>query len=128
MERTARCCCGALTVKVSGEPVLNALCHCDDCKRRTGTAFGWSTYFREEDVLGTAGEARTYAPASGTGTRSFCARCGSTLYWRAAFFPEMLGVAGGAFVDSPLPEPSASYRDSNACAWLALPEGWTRSG
>lgn len=110
---------------IAGEPVLNALCHCDDCKRRTGSAFGWSAYFSDEQVKQTQGGAVTYRPASGTGERSFCAHCGSTLYWRAAAFPGVLGIAGGSVIDPPLPEPAASYRDSKRCLWLALPDGWT---
>ena len=40
VERRARCCCGRLSVRVRGEPVINGLCHCDDCRRRTGSALG----------------------------------------------------------------------------------------
>lgn len=126
--RTARCCCGALSIRLRGEPVVNALCHCDDCRRRTGSAFGWSTYFRDEDVEAIDGAATDYATATGSGTRSFCPRCGSTLYWRAAGFAGVIGVAGGSFVEQPIAAPTASYRDSRRCHWLDLPRAWERNG
>jgi len=46
----ARCSCGQLSLEVEGEPVLNALCYCTDCRRRTGSAFGWQAYFLEAQV------------------------------------------------------------------------------
>ncbi|WP_444972210.1 GFA family protein [Zooshikella harenae] len=37
--KTAECCCGACTVSVQGNPVILAICHCKNCKKRTGSAF-----------------------------------------------------------------------------------------
>jgi hypothetical protein len=126
VERVARCCCGKLSIRVVGDPVLSGVCHCDDCHRRTGSAFGWSAYFPLDRVKAIKGKAKTYAPAAGTGTRHFCRHCGSTVYWSANGLPDMLGVAGGGFAETPLPPPAHSYRDSKRCAWLDLPEDWER--
>ena len=124
--RKASCCCGALTIVATGEPVLNAICHCDNCKRRTGSAFGWSCYFRDEDFGETTGEAAAYVfeSASGRQERRFCSQCGSTLYWRSAIFPGLVGVAGGALAPGGIGEPVMSASESSRCAWLALPEAW----
>jgi len=40
MTRTATCCCGSASITVKDDPILNGICHCNDCKRRTGSAFG----------------------------------------------------------------------------------------
>ena len=45
MDRLARCCCGALRAEVSGDPTLVAACHCEQCQRRTGAAFGISALY-----------------------------------------------------------------------------------
>jgi hypothetical protein len=127
-ERTARCCCGQLSIRVIGAPVLNGLCHCEDCRRRTGSAFGWSAYFPEDSVRGYYGKVESYTPLSGTGTRHFCGECGTTLYWYATGLKELVGIAGGAFVDPALPPPTASYRDTQRCGWLGLPSDWQRKG
>jgi hypothetical protein len=50
MSRTAHCCCGALRAKVSGDPSLMVACHCEQCQRRTGMAFGVSAYFPADQV------------------------------------------------------------------------------
>lgn len=38
----ASCCCGKSTIEAEGPVRLNAICHCENCKRRTGSALGWS--------------------------------------------------------------------------------------
>jgi len=125
VTRRARCCCGRLAISVAGEPVLNALCHCDDCRRRTGSAFGWSAYFRDDQVVGVEGAAFEYAvPVATPQVRRFCGDCGSTLFWSTGNFPGHTGVAGGAFLDPPLSEPTAAYRAAKRCAWLTLPAAW----
>ena len=62
MNRIARCCCEACEIEVAGEPVLNAICHCDNCKRRTGSAFGWSAYFADDSVVARRGELARFEP------------------------------------------------------------------
>jgi hypothetical protein len=128
--REARCCCGACAIQVQGDPAINALCHCRDCQRRTGSAFGWSTYFPNAAVTATIGAFRTYAPqgkAPGTTDdwqeRIFCGKCGTTLSWRSAAFAGLTGIAGGCFTE-PLPEPTMTVANETRCAWLDLPQGW----
>ena len=50
MTRVVHCCCRAGRIEGEGEPSLKAVCICSSCKRRTGSAFGWSAYFRNEDI------------------------------------------------------------------------------
>lgn len=64
------CLCGRVRFKVQGEPLRVGLCHCTDCRRSSGSAFGAFAIFRRDAYQGT-GELATY-----TG-RSFCLQCGS---------------------------------------------------
>ena len=127
-RREARCCCGACAIRVQSEPVINAVCHCTNCRRRTGSAFGWSVYFKNEDVTATLGAFRTYsikgeAGAENSQERVFCGTCGTTLFWRNQDFAELTGIAGGCFSE-PLPEPTVTVGNETRCAWVTLPEGW----
>ena len=103
--RTARCACGACHIKVEGELISSGLCSCDNCKRRTGAPFGWSVYFRDEQVRRDEGPLTVL---EGMGKRWFCATCGSTLYWKSfgAWRPGQTGFAGGCFADPTLPSPN----------------------
>ena len=65
--RKAVCCCGDCSIAVEGEPVLNAICNCSSCKKRTGSAFGWSAYFPDDKVLAKTGELKTYSKRGDAG-------------------------------------------------------------
>jgi hypothetical protein len=131
--REARCSCGACSIQVRGDPALNAVCHCAECRRRTGSAFGWSVYFRNDQVTATLGAFRTYAPAGKAPNagaaeweeRVFCGKCGTTLSWRASKLEGLTGIAGGCFSDAAtLPPPTMTLDDGARCAWVTLPAGW----
>ena len=125
MVRKAVCCCGQCAIEVTGEPYVNGVCHCDDCKRRTGAAFGWNVYFANADVSATVGEVRHYRlEGRNPQTRFFCATCGSTLYWKSAFLPNHTGVAGGCFAESAPPEPTVTVSNPGREAWVGLPDAW----
>ena len=124
MTRIARCCCQACRIEVEGEPTMNAVCNCASCKRRTGSAFGWSVYFRNEDIRERRGDLTVYLVAGPPeGRRWFCSRCGTTLSWDGG---DQTGFAGGCFVDTPLPEPNITSHYDRRFAWVALPDGWMR--
>lgn len=126
MSRKAVCCCGDASITVEGEPSFNAVCHCSSCKKRTGSAFGWSVYFPDDKVVEVKGALLVYSKPGDAGyERHFCKRCGTTLYWKSfAFFADHTGVAGGCFTDDPLPAPNVSANENGRCIWLNLPEDW----
>ena len=122
---TGVCCCGASTIKVSGEPAFGATCHCNNCRKRTGSAFGWSAYYPEVQVVGPDGDLSTYEPEiDAPQTRWFCRNCGTTLAWRTGRFPGLIGVAAGAFIDEPLASPNISNGSSTCVTWITLPSDW----
>lgn len=128
MTRKASCCCGACSVEVEGEPALNAVCHCTNCKRRTGSALGWSAYFADDRVLDRNGDFRVYEVTGANPQRRwFCTLCGSTLLWKLEARPGQTGIAGGCFADPPLPAPSITVSNDGRCTWLGLPTGWRTS-
>jgi len=128
MAAKATCCCGACSIEIEGAPVLNAICHCTNCKRRTGSAFGWSVYVADRQVSARSGQLRLYEIA-GTGAqrRWFCAACGTTLYWTTSWRPGETGIAGGCFADPSLAPPSITVSNDGRCAWLGLPAEWRTS-
>jgi hypothetical protein len=125
MIRKASCCCQKCSIEVEGEPAMNAICHCNSCKRRTGSAFGWSAYFTDAQVLRKTGDLKVYAIATpAPAHRSFCMNCGSTLFWTADIMPGYTGVAAGCFTEIPLPAPTMSASHDGRCSWLSLPADW----
>ncbi|MFC7047827.1 GFA family protein [Emcibacter nanhaiensis] len=124
MTRKAQCCCGACVVEVSSEPALHGVCNCNNCKKRTGSAFGISAYFWAEDVRVVSDNTAIYALSNDHGKqeRHFCRNCGTTLYWQVEIFAGMTGVAGGCFAEDPLPDPTFYAMLDNKCAWVSFSE------
>src|SRR5215471_20683992 len=71
--RTGGCVCGAVRYSVEGEPFHVGRCHCADCRKESGSTY---TIYGQWpiDVFSVEGEYATY------GDRSFCPRCGSSLF------------------------------------------------
>ncbi len=126
--RTATCACGGISITVRGDPAMHGICHCTNCKRRTGSAFGISAYFPRTAVVEQKGETQVYAfhhaAQNHDQARHFCPRCGTTLFWTISTLPELIGIAGGCFADGGLPEPAYSVTDGKREAWLTLPGHW----
>jgi hypothetical protein len=54
-----------------------------------------------------AGDLRIYAITGAMSQpRWFCGDCGTTLFWKVDALPDLTGIAGGCFVETPLGEPS----------------------
>lgn len=128
MTRTARCACGNASITVSGEPEVHAICHCANCKRRTGSAFGVSAYFKRTDVVEIKGAMTVYAfrhpRKEQDQERHFCSACGTTLLWTISTMPELVGIAAGCFEDAAFGEPTLSVSHGRKLPWVSVPDGW----
>ena len=130
MSRIARCCCRAIGIEVEGLPARHGVCHCDNCKRRTGSAFGISAYFQDHQIVRYIGETSVYEKGSrfGDQIRHFCSKCGTTLYWTLGNWADHTGIAGGCFTDDPLPEPQGTINQGDhVYEWVTLPDHWDRT-
>ena len=123
------CVCGGVRYRTSGQPTRVSLCACTWCQRRTGSAFGLSVYFLNEDVEITQGELGTYRLTSDAGRwvdQDFCRNCGTSVTWKLEYRPHVRGIAGGTF-----DQPSFWYRPErfgyarSKPDWLDIPDGLT---
>jgi len=128
MNRVAKCACGSASLTVSGEPVAHSVCHCNNCKKRTGSAFGISAYFPKLAIVAMQGTTTLYplhnVVRGDDQERHFCSRCGTTLYWYLSTLPELIGIAGGCFADDPLGEPDITASHSEKWEWVTVPSTW----
>ena len=123
--RTARCHCGDLALTCEGEPRRVSMCHCEDCQRRTGSAFSVAVFYDRGQVKVEHGETRAFERPSASGhpvVFHFCPRCGANTHWEPARMPDRIGVALGAFADPSFPAPEQSVWTHDKHAWLTLPE------
>lgn len=118
MKHTGRCSCGAIQYELSGNPDWVAICHCRDCQRSAGAPMVVWAIFPEAGVKVTAGTPKTIN-SSGAAMRSFCADCGSGLFYRnAENLPGLVDVQV-ATLDNPdaLP-PTVQVQTAERQAWL----------
>ena len=89
-EHEGGCLCGVVRYRVTDEPYLAGVCHCSQCKKRTGSALGVAMYFDESAVQIKSGALKTYEYRSDESNRrlklEFCSNCGTTVSWTADFF------------------------------------------
>ena len=122
MTRIAHCSCGSLRAEATGEPALLGVCHCTACQRRTGSAFGVGTYFSKEQVRA-EGPNKVYVRGSDSGRKieqHFCPACGSTVFWYSEHFPDLIGIAFGAFADPSMPWPPVSVWETTRHPWVTF--------
>ncbi len=75
---TGRCLCGAVTFTVAERPTKTDACHCSFCRKWTG---GPLFSFHASDVTFAGDELATYQ-SSDWAERGFCAKCGSSIFYR----------------------------------------------
>ena len=120
--RTARCQCGQLHVACEGDPVRASVCHCLDCQRRTGSAFGVQARFQKDRVAVT-GSYRTWVRTGDEGSRlsfNFCPDCGSTVFYSNDQIPGFTMVTVGAFAEPQFPAPSVEIYENRRHPWCQI--------
>jgi hypothetical protein len=122
-RRVAGCACGQLQIRCPGEPAKVSLCHCLDCQRRTGSAFGIAAFF-DAGSTEIIGPSRSYRRDSDSGfpvTFHFCGACGSTVFWYPSRKPTVVAVAVGCFADPLFPAPTQAVYCEHRHGWVATP-------
>lgn len=120
-ERTGRCLCGAVSFKLTGEPVATRICWCRDCQHLA--ANGTVNIMVPADALSVQGEVAEYTKAADSGnhvTRMFCATCGTHLFARSTGRPQFRVVRVGNLDDRDSITPTANIWAASAPAWACL--------
>lgn len=116
----ASCECGKLVATCQGAPGSIVQCHCMDCQKKTGSAFGLGAYFERSAVQITGVSTRFIRNAmeGRKFTQHFCSSCGTTLFWMTERHVGGIGIAVGCFDDLPDTKPVRSVFDVSRCIWL----------
>lgn len=126
MSRSGQCLCGAVKYVLAGEPNTVALCHCRDCQRSAGAPMVSWAMFPEVALTVIQGQPKTIN-SSGTAMRSFCADCGSGLFYRnETFLPGIVDVQTATLDDPDALPPGVQIQTAERIGWVqhitSLPE------
>lgn len=84
---TGRCLCGRLQFELRGRRLWVAHCHCQSCRRNTGSAMATFVGYNKEQLTYTRGERKFYQSSPGV-QRGFCADCGTPMTYEADRCPD----------------------------------------
>ena len=123
MNRTASCRCGQLNATVTGDPVRVSVCHCLNCKKRSGSAFAVQARW-PIDQVSIEGRSNTHvmiADSGNSATFHFCPDCGSDVYYENnGKFDGLIAIPLGAFDDSYFGSPAYSVWEGRKHDWVEI--------
>lgn len=125
-ERQSLCECGALRLRVRGDPVHVHACCCTRCQRASGSAMTMSAWFPETAVT-IEGDYITWHYAGSHDSKlmaGFCRTCGGGRFFRTGdYLPGTIGIATGNFADPAFPAPDHIHWWPDRPHWLGAPHG-----
>lgn len=122
--RSGHCLCGKVEYVVTGEPVIVAHCHCDDCQRLTGAGHSTGAMFPDPNVK-LRGPSAEYELTSENGnrvTKVFCPNCGSPILGKNTAMEGFVTLSLGTMDDSSNLEPDVVVFARNRKQWDVMDE------
>lgn len=119
------CLCGAVRYTCNAEPAMAGHCHCEDCRRSSGTGHSSHLGVPEESVTLT-GDTSAYSRPANSGnvvTRHFCPTCGAPVFSRNSGMPGMLFLRASSLDDMEVFRPQLHVFASRAASWDKPGEG-----
>jgi hypothetical protein len=87
------CLCGAVHFTVTLPTLFCGHCHCSMCRRNHGAAYvTWFAVPRSQLSVDSGLDQLTRYESSAHGSRSFCSRCGSSLFCVSTRLPEIVDI------------------------------------
>jgi hypothetical protein len=122
--KTGGCLCGAVRYEFSGEPAMQAVCHCSHCQKQAGSAFSTIVGVPSGQVAVTKGATKSYIDHGESGKaveRQFCGTCGSPLFSLVEVMPGMTFIKSGTLDDTSFFKPAVHV-------WAKSKQDWVDTG
>ena len=120
----AMCLCGGIRLRYSGEIGPANYCHCEDCRRASGSAFNIGVRVERKvlEIKATT-ELKTYRTVNEKGKvieRCFCGTCGSPLFTLHPAKPEYAWVKAGIICQTQVVRPAYEIRSKDRVNWARV--------
>ena len=123
---TGRCLCEAIHFRVTQEPLTIYACHCTDCQKRSGSAFGLSMWVKRSSIQVTKGEVTLHESVNAEGKprlAKICGQCGVRMWSEPPKYPDYAVMRPGTLDDTSWVRPIAHIWTRSAQPWFVFPEG-----
>lgn len=122
---SGRCLCGGLRYTVNRPPLWIGHCHCESCRRNTGSAMASFVGVAADAFIVTYGSLSSYESSPGV-RRSFCPRCGTPLTYESERFPGEVHVYLGTLDDPNQFRPEFHVHCSERIPWFEVRDALPR--
>ena len=122
---TGSCLCGAVRYQIDGEPMRTAQCHCDDCRRATGSAFATNVFVNSDCLTVIQGITKSFehtADSGNTMTKEFCSVCGSQIFGHSSGRPGVKTIKVGTIDEIGSIRPEVEVFTSKALPFTQHPD------
>jgi hypothetical protein len=117
------CLCGTIRYEVNAEPQRIHNCHCDTCRKVTGSAFATNIFLAKDDIVITQGKPKSFshiADSGNTVVKEFCANCGSQLFGQGTGRPGVKNIKVGSIDDASFVQPIANLYVKRALPFIQI--------
>ena len=104
---TGSCLCGSVNYKSNSDPLVIQNCHCDQCRKATGSVYLTNLFIKEENFEIT-GEVNNYTHLSDAGnnmTKYFCPKCGSQVFGKNSGRSGIITIRAGTVNEKDIIKP-----------------------
>jgi hypothetical protein len=123
------CLCGAVRFTARLPSLFCAHCHCSMCRRNHGAGYvTWFAVPRAALALDFGAEDLVRHASSGHGSRSFCRRCGSSLFCENTQYPDRVDIPLGAMSEPIDRAPQFHVFFDSRAPWVELGDALPRLG
>jgi hypothetical protein len=124
---TGGCLCGSVRYTAAADPVAQAVCHCADCQRQTGSPFTVFVGVPDDSFTVEGDTLRSFATTGddhgGETLRHFCSACGAPVFSISPLAPGVTLIKAGSLDDASWLKPGAEFFISSAQPWSPHFEG-----
>jgi hypothetical protein len=128
-EVSGGCLCSAVRFSVQFPSQACVHCHCSMCRRNHGAGYvTWLAVPRPQFSLVCGADTVVRYQSSEHGSRSFCGRCGTSLFCENESYPDRVDIALGT-VDGPIDrEPQLHMFFDSRASWVEIADRLPRLG
>jgi hypothetical protein len=120
-ERTGHCLCGAVSFRLSAEPLFVRVCWCTDCQHIS--ANGTVNLLVPTAALEISGQLSEFSRTADSGNvirQRFCPSCGSQLFGNSSARAQFTVIRAGTLDDPSSVRPTTNIWSSSAPSWACL--------
>ena len=124
--KTGGCQCGHVRYRLEGDAIALVVCHCSECQRQSGSAFGMSLIVPKNALVMEGATPKTFCRTADSGKSvvcAFCPNCGTRIYHDPEAIADTVNIKPGTLDDRSGLEPKAHVWTVSKQPWVPIPDG-----